>query len=71
MKMVEVFKTNVCDQWSAGELVELLCLHFPGCAINFDLEDCDKVLRIEGDHFFTDGLKKIVREKGFWCEVLE
>lgn len=70
-EMVEVFKTNVYDKWSAEELVELLCHQYPGCAINFDLEDCDKILRIEGKYFFIDKLKKIVHEKGFWCEELE
>ena len=46
--MVEVFKTNVEEIVQAKKIIELLLEHFPGNRINFDLHDCDKILRVEG-----------------------
>ena len=47
--MVEVFKTNVQEDKQSQMLMEKLSYHFPHCRINFDLEDCDNILRVEGD----------------------
>lgn len=69
--MIEVFKTDVRDKWSATRLVILLSGHFPGCKINFDLDDCDKILRIEGEYFPSEILRMIVQKNGYNCEVLE
>ncbi|GGM93268.1 hypothetical protein GCM10010967_28000 [Dyadobacter beijingensis] len=44
--MVEVFKTDVVKQSQARLLVNLICLSFTGYQATFDLEDCDKVLRV-------------------------
>jgi len=69
--MVEVFKTNIDAGCEAEKITELLYRHFPGCKINFDLDDCDKILRIEGLIFETEKIKFIVNENGFICEELE
>ena len=69
--MIEVFKTNVCEPDEAKKLVDLLQQHFPCCKINFDLDDCDKILRIEGSDFITGHVMMYVKEKGFACSVLE
>lgn len=45
--IVEIFKTNVNSEPSANEIVYGLNKLYPDCLINFDLEDCDKVLRVE------------------------
>jgi hypothetical protein len=45
--MVEVFKTNVGSKRAAKIILEEIGLHNPHYKCNFDLEDCDKVLRIE------------------------
>jgi hypothetical protein len=68
--MVEVFKTNVQEVSEASKLVGLLLRHFPGSKINFDLHDCDKVLRVEGKNFVTETVIVIVKENGFACDVL-
>lgn len=44
---VEIFKTDVEQAEVAAALVRLLLQHFPHCKINFDLEDCDRILRIQ------------------------
>jgi hypothetical protein len=69
--MVEVFKTNVNNKWSANKLTEKLQQHFPDHKINFDLDDCDNILRVEGVYLLTENIKLILNENGFMCEALE
>ncbi len=69
--MIEVFKTNVQEQSHAAELIALFKSYFPGSRINFDLEDCDKVLRFEGGIFHTSKIMSLMNEQGFDCTVLE
>ncbi len=69
--MVEIFKTNVQNTFQANIVISLLRRHFPQSRINFDLEDCDKILRIEGKDFLPDKVSRLVSQKGFICRVLE
>jgi hypothetical protein len=69
--MVEVFKTDVTDEQQAREVKELLQLHFPGTRVNFDLDDCDKVLRVEGTGFTTEHILVLVQRKGVICNTLD
>lgn len=69
--MVEVFKTNISDKTIANKIAEDLHSHFPGGKINFDLEDCDKILRVESDKVHPNEVTKILTHKGYLCEVLE
>lgn len=45
--MIEVFKTDVEDLKSADELLNHINTHFPAYQVNFDLSDCDRILRIK------------------------
>lgn len=69
--MIEVFKTNVQEFSEAQQLVALLRTHFPGSRINFDLDDCDKVLRVEGNNLRIEKVMTLITEKGFLCKVLD
>ena len=69
--MVVVFKTNVQEFSEAQNLVALLRRHFPDSKINFDLDDCDKVLRVEGSNLRIEKVMTLVMEKGFLCAVLD
>ena len=69
--MIEVFKTNVQEFSEAQKLVALLLRHFPNSKINFDLDDCDKVLRVEGQNLRIEKVMTLVTEKGFQCKVLD
>lgn len=71
MRMIEVFKTNVQEREQAGKLLTLLQLHFPSSKINFDLDDCDKILRVEGQDFVTEDIMRLVALEGFACTILE
>jgi len=69
--MVEAFKTNVRKKAQSKTLLGVLCEAFPLFKINFDLADCDKVLRVEGDHIEALRIMMLVTAQGFKCEVLE
>jgi hypothetical protein len=69
--MIEVFKTNVEEACYAKDVIALLLQHFPGSKINFDLHDCDKILRLEGPDFAVEKVISLVTENGFSCMVLE
>lgn len=45
--MIEVFKTNVQDKHQAEMLLEKIHATFYPCSANFDLEDCDNILRVK------------------------
>ncbi|HKK44777.1 MAG TPA: hypothetical protein VJ964_04610 [Balneolaceae bacterium] len=47
MNNVEVYKTDLDDRSKAIEILEEIRRAYPGCDPSFDLEDCDRVLRIE------------------------
>ena len=69
--MIEVFRTNIKTTSDAHNLIEMLDQLFPGSRINFDLHDCDKILRVEGNDFSADAVVSLLSKKGFNCEVLE
>lgn len=45
---VEIFKTNVSNQQLANKIISDLNQLYPEYRFNFDLEDCDRILRVEG-----------------------
>ena len=69
--MVEVFKTNVQKKSQSKMLLCILSEAFPSFKINFDLSDCDKVLRVEGDNMEALRIMILVKEYGFKCEILD
>ena len=69
--MVEVFKTNVQKKVQSKMLLCILSEAFPSFKINFDLSDCDKVLRVEGDNMEPLKVKILLNEYGFKCEILD
>ena len=69
--MVEVFKTNVQKKTQSKMLLSILSEAFPSFKINFDLSDCDKVLRVEGDNIEALPIMILVKEYGFTCEILD
>ena len=47
--MIEIFKTNVTGKRVAGRVLKALHLHLPAYSFNFDLEDCDRILRAQSE----------------------
>ena len=71
IKMVEVFKTNVQKKTQSKMLLSILSETFPSFKINFDLSDCDKVLRVEGDNIEALRIMILLKEYGFTCEIFD
>lgn len=69
--MIEIFKTNIDEIQIANNIIEQLLNYFPGSKINFDLEDCDKILRIENHRIEPITIIKVVTENNYKCEILE
>lgn len=44
---VEIFRTNVEDHQMANKIIAHFNHYYPDYRVNFDLDDCDNVLRIE------------------------
>lgn len=68
--MIEVFKTNVQEVEQSILIVGKLLEHFPNSSINFDLEDCDKILRVHGVSFSHQKIIEVLDSYGYHCEVL-
>jgi hypothetical protein len=68
---VEVFKTNVQTVKEAEVIVADLQACFPGHCINFDLEDCDRILRLEGKGMDVERVLSVLWNYGLECIVLE
>ena len=47
--MVEIFRTNVKSKRLAGKVLKSLHLYLPAFKFNFDLEDCDRILRAQSN----------------------
>lgn len=70
--MIEVFKTNVTDLEHANMLLDRIHKTFIDYRANFDLDDCDKILRVKsstGD-IQPSELIDLLRNLGFDAEVL-
>lgn len=68
--VVEVFKTNIDGECIAKKVLQSLSEISSSYKINFDLEDCDRILRVESDHISIDKIKETVQNMGLLCEVL-
>jgi hypothetical protein len=70
-RMVDVFKTNITDAATAENVQQQLQRKWPKAEINFDLDDCDHILRI--DHH-CDVRKFVINrlaDWGYYCDELE
>ncbi|WP_162128489.1 hypothetical protein [Flavobacterium phycosphaerae] len=68
--MVEVFKTNVQKTKQATALIVILSNRFANTTILFDLEDCDKILRVESHSINSAAIIEVVQAQGYHCEIL-
>jgi hypothetical protein len=69
--MIEVFKTNVENEQQASMLTQLIQHVFPGYRANFDLHDCDNILRIQSAADIEPAvIINLLFVAGFQAEVL-
>ncbi|REA63762.1 hypothetical protein DSL64_04865 [Dyadobacter luteus] len=71
--MIEVFKTNIVEPHIAGIVMEVIHLHFRILKASFDLEDCDKVLRIQSESGTVPaaGIIRLLGGMGYLAEILQ
>ena len=71
--MVEVFKTNVNTAVSARQIAAVVQQALVNSHVNFDLNDCDKILRIEteGEKIDPDLIVRLLANHDFHAVVLE
>ncbi|WP_256867515.1 hypothetical protein [Winogradskyella forsetii] len=71
MKPVLVFKTSICNSDDVSKLHPLLKqIMTPNDFFNFDLEDCDNILRVETSDLKAESVLGLLRRHGFYCEEL-
>jgi hypothetical protein len=72
MCVVEIFKTNVQEVSKAEEIVGALHRHFPANRFNFDLSDCDRILRAESKDKFlnTNSVMEVVKLCGVKIDLI-
>lgn len=71
VKTILVFKTSVSQTEEIKELQQTLdgLVNSHG-KWNFDLEDCDNILRVETWNLEASRVAAILNTKGFYCEEL-
>ena len=71
--MIEVFKTNIKDQGVADKLIDQIHQTFIGYTANFDLQDCDNILRVKciTGSIESNYLICFLKEFGCNAEILE
>jgi hypothetical protein len=69
--MVEVFKTDVEKEYEAEGILKKLSEHYPECRINFDLDDCDNILRVEGRKLNPQTIISCLNNLSYKCIILE
>ncbi len=69
--MIYVFKTSVKTKTQAGKLKPHIDKILPKAKWNFDLEDCDRILRIDSDENIVPEITGLLNTHKFFCEELE
>lgn len=71
--MIEVFKTNIRNLTQAKKLIQDIRRAFPSYHVNVDLEDCDRILRVEtcNANIEINCLTDLLHTRGVYAIILE
>ncbi|KEO75891.1 hypothetical protein [Anditalea andensis] len=70
--MIEVFCTNIPSSEVADRILAMIGELYPDYKANFDLEDCDKILRVEGKGVLeVDSIMDLVICRGYTISILQ
>jgi len=71
--MVEIFKTNVNSKKLAEKVLKTLHALLPAYLFNFDLEDCDRILRAQSTAHLMEinRIIEIVKDHGIEINLFE
>lgn len=70
MPEILVFKTSVSNHTDAYSIITELGTMSLVNKVNFDLDDCDNILRVEGENIPAVLVEALVKRKGFECVEL-
>lgn len=60
----------MAENIQACSVIARLSQIYPDCKINFDLEDCDRILRVESTQDISKQIIALLTADGFVCEIL-
>lgn len=69
--MIFVFKTSVKTKLQVQQLQPHIDTLVPNAAWNFDLQDCDKILRIDSEDNIVLKIIHLLSVNNYSCEELE
>lgn len=69
--MIYVFKTSVKTKIQAKRIQPHIEKILPKAKWNFDLEDCDKILRIDSEEEISLPIINLLKNHNFECEELQ
>jgi hypothetical protein len=69
--MIYVFKTSVMTEKAVKKLTAKFNTFIPNSKWNFDLEDCDKILRVESREVTAKQIIDFLNQYKFECLELE
>ena len=69
--MIYVFKTSVETKKQVKKLQPHINKILPAVKWNFDLDDCDKILRIDSEENIVLKITGLLHTHKFYCEELE
>jgi hypothetical protein len=65
--MVWIFKTSVSTETQVEALASDLDISIGNVKWNFDLQDCDRILRIEANRLNSEKVISILQSRGYEC----
>lgn len=68
--MIKIFRTDVQTEFQVTEIINVLLSEFHNFNISIDLEDWEKILRVQGNGFNGKDVERIVQSQGYQCEEL-
>lgn len=69
--MIFVFKTSVKTSTQAKKLKQSIDSLLPNANWNFDLTDCDKILRIDSEENIVVKITALLNDRNYSCEEIE
>ena len=70
VKEILLLKTSPHNYNDVKSIAVVLDNHLSIITWNIDLDDCDKIIRIECDGLFVDEIIKALHQVGIWSEEL-
>ncbi len=67
---IEVYSTNITKRKDATRILKAFRQEFPAASLFFDLEDCDKIMRVTATIDTINTIPFWLKTHGFDCTIL-